>query len=98
MNTTKIEALKATAEVASAAYEAEKARLTAAGFKSAERYVMLKVLKAAEDAACKVYRDFANGQIKLELNKIIAAGAPARAAAARARSPWKQAKFDAANK
>lgn len=94
----KIEALKAAASIAGAACAAEKDRLTAAGYKSAERYVMLKDLKAAADAAHNLYRDAANGAIKKELNAIIRAGRPAREAAARARSPWKQAKFDAANK
>lgn len=98
MNTIKINELKQVAQTASQAYESEKARLTAAGFKSAERYVMLKDLKAVEDAACSALRKFSTNEIKKELNKIIREDAPARAAAARARSPWKQAKFDAANK
>ena len=86
---------QAAASAACAAYNAEKDRLTALGYKSAERYVLLTDLKAAEDAACKLARDAANFFIKKELNKIIHAGAPSRAAAARARSPWKQAKFAA---
>lgn len=87
---------QAAASAACAAYNAEKDRLTALGYKSAERYALLKDLKAVEDAACKLARDAANSYIKKELNKIIRAGAPARAEAARARSPWKQAKFAAA--
>lgn len=97
MNTNQIEALKQESEVAHAALNSEKARLAAAGFKSAQRYVMLKDLKAAADKAFVEYSKFAKSQIMGELNKIIAADRPARAAAARSRSAWKQAKFDAAN-
>lgn len=86
---------QAAATAACAAYSAEKDRLTALGYKSADRYVMLKDLKAAEDAACKLARDAATKYIKRELDTIIRAGKPARDAAARARSPWKQAKFEA---
>ena len=98
MNRAQIESLKQAAATAAAVYDAEKDRLTAAGFKSAARYSMLKDLKAAVDKTHAEYSNFAIAQIKGELNKIIAAGRPARAAAARARSAWKQAKFDAANK
>lgn len=98
MNTTQIAALKQVAEAAAATYETETARLTAAGFRSQQRYTMLKDLKAKVDATHAEYSKFVKGQISRELGKIIASGASARAAAARARSPWKQAKFDAANK
>lgn len=97
MNHTQIAALKAAAAQAEAAYVAEKTRLTGAGFKSNERYALLKDLKAAADTACSVYAKYAKGQISRELCKIIAADRPARDAEARARSPWKQAKFDAVN-
>ncbi len=97
MNTTKINELKQVAEAAQAAYTTEQARLVAAGFKSQERYGLLKAAKAAADQAHAAYAKFAKGQISRELDKIIAADLPARQAAARARSPWKQAKFDAAN-
>ena len=98
MNRTQIEALKQVAETAQAAYTAEQARLVAAGFKSADRYAMLKDLKAAADKAHAEYAKFAKGQINRELCKIIAADRPAKQAGERARSAWKQAKFDAANK
>lgn len=97
MNTTKIEALKQASAEATAAHDAERDRLAALGMKSGERYLLLKPLKAAADAAHAAYVKFTHGQIRGELNTIIAADAPARAAAARSRSPWKQAKFDAAN-
>ena len=96
MNQAQIDTLKQVSEAAHAAYESEKARLTEAGFKSQERYTMLKDLKAAADKAHAEYSKFTKGQISRELDKIIAADSPIREAAARARSPWKQAKFDAA--
>lgn len=96
MNQAKIDALKQVSEIAHAALNAEKDRLTAAGFKSQERYTMLKDLKASADKAHAEYSKFAKSQISRELDKIIAADRPAREAAARARSPWKQAKYDAA--
>ncbi len=98
MNHTKINELKQAAEAAHAAYTTEQARLVEAGFKSAERYAMLKDLKAASDAAHAAYAKYAKGQINRELVRIIEADRPAREAGARARSAWKQAKFDAANK
>lgn len=98
MNQAQINILKQVAETAAAAHDAEKTRLTAAGFKSQERYTMLKDLKAAADLAHTEYSKFAKGQIARELDKIITADRPAREAAARSRSAWKQAKFDAANK
>lgn len=96
MNQAKINTLKAAAEAAHAAYTAESERLTAAGFKSGERYNLLKPLKAAADAAHAEYAKYAKGQIGKALDAIIRADQPARAAAARARSPWKAAKFAAA--
>lgn len=95
MNTVKIEALKQVAAVAQNAYETEQARLVALGLKSSERYAALKSLKAAADSAHAEYSIFAKGQISRELCAIIASGKPARDAASRARSPWKQAKYDA---
>lgn len=97
MNTTKIAAMKQVLDTAAAAHDAERDRLAALGLNSKARYEQLKSLKAAVDAANSAYVKFTNGQICRKLDAIIAAGAPARAAAARARSPWKQAKFDAAN-
>ena len=96
MDKAKINELKAIASVAEKSYNTEQARLVDAGFKSAQRYILLKVLKAEADATAAVYRKFANSQIMRELDKMIAEDRPAREAAARARSPWKQAKFDAA--
>lgn len=93
VNAAKIEALKQVAAVAQAAFEAEKDRLTALGFKSKERYEALKGLKADLDAKHAAYVKFAKGEIRTELDKIIEADRPAREAAARARSPWKQAKY-----
>lgn len=95
MNTSKIDALKLISEKAHAALNSEQSRLVDAGFKSAQRYIMLKEFKADADKAHAEYSAFAKGQIKGELNKIIAADRPARAASARSRSAWKQAKFDA---
>lgn len=83
--------LKQALDAAQAAYVAEQTRLTEAGLKSKERYEALKPLKAVVDAANAAYVDAANGAIKTKLNKIIAAGAPARRAEKLARSPWKQA-------
>ena len=88
--------LKAAAEAAGRAYSVENGRLVAAGFKSQERYTMLKDLKAAADAAHAVYAKYTKGQINRELVKIIEADRPARESAARARSAWKQAKYEAA--
>jgi hypothetical protein len=97
MNTAKIAELKQILDAAVAAHDGERDRLAAAGFNSKARYEQLKPLKAAVDAANRAYVGFAHGQINRELDAIIAADRPAREAAARARSPWKQAKFDAAN-
>ena len=80
MNQAKINELKQASEVAHTAYDAEKARLTAAGFKSQERYTMLKDLKAAADKAHAEYSKFAKGQISKELDKIISAQTPAQRA------------------
>lgn len=97
MNRTKTAELKQALDTAVAAHNAERDRLSALCLNSKARYEQLKTLKADVDAANSAYVKFTNGQICRELDKIIAADAPARAAAARARSPWKQAKFDAAN-
>ena len=96
MNAAKIEALKQVAATAHNAYETEQARLVTLGLKSNERYAALKSLKAVADTTHAEYSKFTKGQISRELCAIIASGKPARDAAARARSPWKQAKFDAA--
>lgn len=98
MNTTKIAALKQTLDSAVAAHDAERDRLAAAGMNSKARYEQLKPLKDAVDAANAAYVKFTHGQIRGELYAIIEADRPFREAAARARSPWKQAKFAAANK
>ena len=96
MNEAKINELKAIAAAAGKAHEAEKIRLAAQGLKSQARYELLKHLKAAADTAHAEYAKFAKGQIAKELDKIIAVDLPVRQAAARASSPWKQAKYDAA--
>ena len=93
MNQTKIDAIKAIAAEENAIYNAKKEELTAAGFKSGERYAMLKDLKATADSAHAEYAKYAKGQISKALDAIIAAGKPARDAGARGRSAWKQAKF-----
>lgn len=98
MNQTKIDAMKAFAAEANAIYNAKKEELTAAGFKSGERYTMLKDLKATADSAHAEYAKYAKGQISDALDAIIAADKPAKDAGARARSAWKQAKFDAGQK
>ncbi len=97
MNQAKIDTLKRASEAANGAYESEKARLTAAGLKSQERYAALAPLKASADKAHTAYSKYAANEIKSELDKIINEDRPAREAAARARSPWKQAKFEARN-
>lgn len=89
---TKTEALKQAAAQALAAHDAERDRLAAAGLKSAERYLLLKPLKAAADAAHAAYATAAKRRIHAELTSIIEADRPARDAASLARSPWKQAK------
>ena len=80
MNQVKINELKQASEVAHAAYNAKKDELTAAGFKSQERYTMLKDLKAAADKAHAESSKFSKGQISRELDKIIAAQTPAQRA------------------
>ena len=80
MNRTQIETLKQVSEAAHATLNAEQSRLAAAGFKSQERYTMLKDLKAAADKAHAEYSKFAKGQISLELDKIIATQSPAQRA------------------
>lgn len=95
MTTAKIAALKQALAAAAAAYDAEKARLTEAGMKSAQRYEALKPLKAVVDAANAALVKEATSHVRRQLDAIIAAGKPARDAAALARSPWKQAKMAA---
>lgn len=51
MNSTKIEVLEQAAADATAAHDAERDRLAAAGLNSKARYPLLKPLKAAADAA-----------------------------------------------
>ena len=95
MNEAKINELKTIAAAAGKAYDDEKARLVGLGLKSQARYELLKPLKVAADKEHAEYAKFAKGQISKELDKIISADLPNRQAAARARSPWKQAKYDA---
>ena len=97
MNKAKINELKTVAESAMLAYTAEQARLVAAGFKSSERYNMLKDLKSAADTAHAVYAKYTKGQINRELVKIIEADRPHKEAAARARSAWETAKYNQAS-
>lgn len=97
MNKAKIDEMKKQAEVANIAYETEKTRLIELGYKSKDRYEMLKQLKLAVDSAHAAYAAFAKGQIHKELDKIIAADLPIRQEAARARSQWKRAKYEAAS-
>lgn len=96
MNTAKIKELEAVAIQKGRKYNAEIERLKAAGVNSNGRYQATKELKAEYDAACAAHAAFAKGQIKKELDKIIAADRPAREEAARARSAWKMAKYKAA--
>lgn len=77
MNTDKINQLKAAAEAAHAALQAETKRLVAAGFKSQERYQMLKAQKDAAAALHAEYVRYTHGQINRELVKIIKAGSAA---------------------
>jgi hypothetical protein len=88
----KVQALKATLDQATEAYNVEQARLVAAGLNSKARYEALKPLKAAQDAANSAYVKAATNHVKRGLDAIIAADAPRRAAEKLARSPWKQAK------
>lgn len=97
MNTAKIEGLKQIAVTAQTAYLAEQARLAALGLNSKARYPLLKTLKAVVDSSHAAYAKYADGQINMELVKIIEADRPNVEAGARARSAWKQAKFDMAN-
>ena len=76
MNSAKIAALKQALDAATAAYEAEKARLIEAGVKSQDRYVALRSLKAEQDAANTAYVALAHKEIKSALDKIIAAQTP----------------------
>ena len=80
MNQAKINELKQASEVAHTAYDAEKPRLSAAGFKTQERSTMPNDLKAAADKAHAEYSKFAKGQISKELDKIISAQTPAQRA------------------
>jgi len=83
MNQAKIDALKQIAAAANAAYNTEKDRLTAAGYKSSERYAMLKDLKAEADKTHSAYAAFAKKQISGALDKIIAKQTPAQRAEGR---------------
>jgi hypothetical protein len=92
MTLTQIAVLKQTLDQATEAYNAEQARLAAAGLKSKERYGALRPLKAAQDAANSAYVAAAHRAVRAELSKIIAADALVRRAEKLARSPWRQAK------
>jgi hypothetical protein len=80
MNQAKINELKAASDAAHLALNAEQARLTAEGFKSKQRYVMLKDLKASADLAHAEYAKYTKGQISHALDKIIAVQTPAQRA------------------
>jgi hypothetical protein len=97
MNQAQIATLKQAAAQANEAYTTEQARLVEAGLKSKARYELLKPLKAAADSTAATWAAAVKGKIRKELNKIIREDAPIRAAAARARSPWKMAKYQAEN-
>lgn len=73
MNQAKIQQLKSVLDAATAAYEEKRDELIAAGFKSKDRYGMLKSLKANQDSANAAYNKYAKGQINMALCKIIAA-------------------------
>lgn len=89
--TTKTE-LKQALDAAQAAYLAEQAKLTAQGLKSAQRYELLKPLKAVVDAANAAFVGAAKAAVNKKLDAFIAANAPRVRAEKLARSPWKQAK------
>ena len=80
MNSTQIVALKQVSELAHAALNAEQQRLVAAGFKSQERYAMLKDLKSSADKAHAEYSKFVKSEIMGELKKIIAKQTPVQRA------------------
>ena len=71
------------------------AELKEQGLKSKEVYAQTLELREVMNKANSAYVSAANSSVKKELNKIIAGDLPNRKAAERARSPWKQAKFDA---
>ena len=77
----KHEELKAIAEAAVKAHNDENARLVAMGLNSKARYPMLKELREAKDAAWANYVQGAHAYVRKELDKVIAAGRPARKAA-----------------
>lgn len=87
--------LKAIAEAAAQAHNDENARLVALGLNSKARYPMLKELREAKDAAWAAYVKGAHKYVRKELDKVIAAGRPARKEAELARSPWKRALAEA---
>ena len=89
-------ALKALAEAAVKAHDDANARLVARGLNSKARYPLLKDLREAKDAAWGAYVKGAKKFVRKELDKVIAAGRPAKTAAELARSPWKSAKAAAA--
>jgi len=72
----KLDALKAAAEPAFAAYEAARLRLVAAGVKSQDRYVLLKELKATSDTTHAAWVALSNKLIKRELDKVIGGETP----------------------
>jgi len=98
MNTTKINELKDIYLQAVSIYETEKLRLTNEGVKSKDRYELLKHLKIKVDETHSVYASYTNKQIHKELDLMIAADLPKKQEAARNRSAWKMAKFNAAAK
>ena len=87
--------LKALAEAAVKAHDDENARLVAMGLNSKARYPLLIDLREAKDA-WGAYVKGAKKFVRKELDKVIAAGRPAKTAAELARSPWKSAKAAAA--
>ena len=96
MNRKTVAELKTALAAAHTAYAAEYDRLAAAGFNSGARYQALKPLKATVDGCNAAYVKAAHAKIARALDAIIEADRPYREAAARARSPWKQAKWEAA--
>lgn len=75
-----LEQLKQISDAAAKQYNEEAARLTELGYKSKERYVMLKEFKSALDVAHTATYKASTKHVCNELDKIIAKQTPAQRA------------------
>lgn len=87
-----IASLKIAAEAAAAAYEAEAARLVAAGLKSKERYEALRPLKAEQEATWAAYHKAAANKVVRGFRAIAEEANAEKRAAKLARSPYQRRK------